>query len=148
MKPGFKFAEYEYKGVPVRFGIGPRDLENNTIEVARRDTLSKEMMPMEGIEDKIVVLLEEIQQNLFDRAKKFRADKSRNVDNWEEFKVEIEKGGFLYAHWDGSPETEQKIKEETKATIRAIPLDAKEEDGLCVYSGKPSNKRVVFARAY
>lgn len=147
-KPGFKFAEYEYKGVPVRFGIGPRDLENRTIEVARRDTLTKEIMPMEGIEDKISALLDEIQQNLFDRAVEFRTSKSRNVDSWEEFKTEIEKGGFLYAHWDGTSETEQKIKEETKATIRTIPLDAKEEDGKCIYSGQPSNKRVVFARAY
>ncbi len=147
-KPGFKFAEYEYKGVPVRFGIGPRDLENKTIEVARRDNLTKEMMPMEGIEEKVLLLLDEIQQNLFERASNFRKKNSKNVDTWEEFKIEIEKGGFLYAHWDGSSETEQKIKEETKATIRAIPLDAKEEMGKCIYSGLPSSKRVVFARAY
>lgn len=147
-KPGFKFAEYEYKGVPVRLAIGPRDLENKTVEVARRDTLSKEMMPMDGLAEKIAALLEDIQQSLFARALDFREKNSREVNSWEEFKVEIEKGGFLYAHWDGTPETEQKIKEETKATIRAIPLDAPEEEGKCVFSGKPSNRRVVFARAY
>ncbi len=147
-KPGFKFAEYEYKGVPIRFGIGPRDLENESIEVARRDNLTKEILPMEGIEEKVLVLLNEIQQNLFNRALAFRSANSRNVDTWEEFQLEIEKGGFLYAHWDGTSETEQKIKEATKATIRAIPLDAKEEEGKCIFSGKPSNKRVVFARAY
>lgn len=147
-KPGFKFAEYEYKGVPVRLGIGPRDLKNESVEVARRDTLTKEILPMEGIEDKIETLLEEIQVNLFEKASKFRGEKSRNVETWDEFKEEIEKGGFLYAHWDGTPETEQKIKEETKATIRTIPMNAKEEEGKCVYSGKPSKQRVVFARAY
>jgi len=147
-KPGFKFAEYEYKGVPVRLAIGPRDLENKTVEVARRDTLTKEMMPMDGLAEKIAALLEDIQQSLFNRALDFREKNSREVNSWEEFKVEIEKGGFLYAHWDGTPETEQKIKEETKATIRAIPLDAPEEDGKCIFSGKPSNRRVVFARAY
>jgi prolyl-tRNA synthetase len=147
-KPGFKFAEYEYKGVPVRLGIGPRDLQNESVEVARRDTLTKEILPMEGIEDKIEVLLEEIQNSLFERALKFREGNSRKVETWEAFKEEIEKGGFLYAHWDGSPETEQKIKEETKATIRAIPLDAPEEEGKCIYSGAPSTRRVIFARAY
>ncbi len=147
-KPGFKFAEYEYKGVPVRLGIGPRDLKNESVEVARRDTLTKEILPMEAIEDKIEALLEEIQNSLFERALKFREESSRNVDSWEAFKVEIEKGGFLYAHWDGSPETEQKIKEETKATIRAIPLDAPEEEGKCIYSAAPSSRRVIFARAY
>jgi prolyl-tRNA synthetase len=147
-KPGFKFAEYEYKGVPVRLAIGPRDLQNNSVEVARRDTLSKEILPMEGIEDRIEALMEEIQENLFEKAKNFREENSRNVDSWEAFKVEIEKGGFLYAHWDGSPETEQKIKDETKATIRAIPLDNAGEEGNCVYSGKPSKQRVIFARAY
>ena len=147
-KPGFKFAEYEYKGVPVRLAMGPRDLENGTVEIARRDTLTKETIPAEGIENKIETLLVEIQDNLFQKALKFRESQSREVQTWDEFKVEIEKGGFLYAHWDGTPETEQKIKEETKATIRAIPLDAAEEDGKCIYSGKPSNKRVIFARAY
>jgi len=147
-KPGFKFAEYEYKGVPVRLAIGPRDLENGTVEVARRDTLTKETMPIEGIGDKLVGIMDEIQKSLFDRAYQFREDNSRKVETWDEFLVEIEKGGFLYAHWDGTPETEQKIKDETKATIRAIPLDAPEEEGKCIYSGKPSNKRVVFARSY
>jgi prolyl-tRNA synthetase len=147
-KPGFKFAEYEYKGVPVRLAIGPRDLENGTVEVARRDTLTKETMPIEGIEDKLVGIMDEIQKSLFDRAYQFRENNSRKVETWDEFLVEIEKGGFLYAHWDGSPESEQKIKDETKATIRAIPLDAPEEEGKCIYSGKPSNKRVVFARSY
>ena len=147
-KPGFKFAEYEYKGVPVRLAMGPRDLENGTVEIARRDTLTKETIPAEGIENKIETLLVEIQDNLFQKALKFRESQSREVQTWDEFKVEIEKGGFLYAHWDGTPETEQKIKDETKATIRAIPLDAAEEDGKCIYSGKPSNKRVIFARAY
>lgn len=147
-KPGFKFAEYEYKGVPVRLGIGPRDLENGTVEVARRDTLTKEVMEMEGIENKIEVLLEEIQENLFKKALAFREENSRNVDTWEDFLVQIEKGGFLYAHWDGTAETEQKIKDETKATIRAIPLDGDGEEGKCIYTGNPSAKRVVFARAY
>lgn len=147
-KPGFKFAEYEYKGVPIRLGVGPRDLENGTVEVARRDTLTKEVMEMEGIEDKIEALLEEIQENLFTKALAFREENSRKVETWDEFLVEIEKGGFLYAHWDGSPETEQKIKDETKATIRAIPLDGEEEEGKCIYTGNPSTKRVVFARSY
>ncbi len=147
-KPGFKFAEYEYKGVPVRLAIGPRDLENGTVEVARRDTLTKEVVAMEGIENHIESLLEQIQINLYTRAEKYRNENSRKVDTWEEFNVEIEKGGFLYAHWDGTPETEQSIKDETKATIRAIPLDAEMEDGKCIYSGKPSKYRVVFARSY
>ncbi|NPD45138.1 MULTISPECIES: proline--tRNA ligase [unclassified Lentimicrobium] len=147
-KPGFKFAEYEYKGVPIRLGVGPRDLENGTVEVARRDTLTKEVIDMEGIEDKIEALLEEIQENLYTKALAFREKNSRNVETWDEFLVEIEKGGFLYAHWDGSPETEQKIKDETKATIRAIPLDGEEEGGKCIYTGNPSAKRVVFARSY
>ena len=147
-KPGFKFAEYEYKGVPVRLAIGPRDMENGTVEVARRDTLSKEIMEMDGIENKILSLLDEIQENLYAKALKFREEKSRKVETWDEFKIEIEKGGFLYAHWDGTSETEQKIKDETKATIRTIPLNAPEEEGKCIYSGKPSNKRVVFAISY
>jgi len=147
-KPGFKFAEYEYKGVPIRLAIGPRDLENGTVEIARRDTLTKETMPIEGIEDKLVTLLEDIQTGLYERAKKFRDENSRRVDSWDEFLVEIEKGGFLYAHWDGTPETEQKIKDLTKATIRTIPLDAPEEKGKCILTGKASNRRVVFARAY
>jgi prolyl-tRNA synthetase len=147
-KPGWKFAEYELKGVPVRLAIGARDLENGTIEVARRDTLSKETVSIEGIDQYILHLLEDIQKNIFQIALERRRKFTRKVDSWEEFKTEIEKGGLLLCHWDGTPETEEKIKEETKATIRCIPLDAEEESGICVYSGKPSTRRVVFARAY
>jgi len=148
-KPGFKFAEWEFKGVPIRIAIGPRDLENGTVEVARRDTLEKEVYKMEDIETKISNLLESIQNNLFQKALDFRAEKTYSVDKWEDFVDVIKnKGGFVYAHWDGTPETEQKIKEATKATIRAIPLDAKEEEGKCIFTGKPSNKRVVFAKSY
>ncbi len=147
-KPGYKFAEYELRGVPVRLAIGMRDLENNTVEVARRDTLSKETLPLEGIEEKIVALLDEIQMNIYQKALKFREENTFKVDTWEEFKEQIERGGFIEAHWDGTGETEEKIKAETKATIRLIPLDAAEEAGKCVYSGAPSNARVVFARAY
>ena len=148
-KPGWKFNEYEFKGIPVRLAIGPRDLENGTIEVARRDTLEKETLQITDIENKIEHLLEQIQDNLYQRALSFREDNTHVVDSWDEFKDVIEnKGGFVLAHWDGTSETEQRIKEETKATIRAIPLDAKEEDGKCIFSGQPSTKRVVFARAY
>jgi prolyl-tRNA synthetase len=148
-KPGWKFAEYELKGIPVRIAIGPRDLQNGTAEVARRDTKVKESMPLEGIEAKISALLEDIQSNLFNRAKAFMDEKSSKVDTYEDFKKVLdEKGGFIYAHWDGTAETEQKIKEETKATIRNIPLDNPKEDGVCIYSGKPSAQRVIFARAY
>ncbi|MDK2909171.1 MAG: prolyl-tRNA synthetase [Bacteroidales bacterium] len=146
--PGWKFNEYEFKGFPVRLAIGPRDLENGTVEVARRDTLTKEIMSMEGLEAKVADLLEQIQVNLFDRALRFREANTRKVNSWEEFKEEIEKGGFLLAHWDGTPETEEKIKEETKATIRLIPLNPEPEPGKCVYTGKPSPYRVVFARSY
>jgi len=148
-KPGWKFSEYEFKGVPVRLAIGPRDLENNTIEVARRDTLEKEILQQEDIENKIANLLEQIQKNLYQKALSFREDNTYYVNTWDEFKDVIEnKGGFVYAHWDGTSETEEKIKEETKATIRTIPLDGKKEEGLCIYSGKPSYQRVVFAKAY
>lgn len=146
--PGWKFNEYEFKGFPVRLAIGPRDLENGTVEVARRDTLTKEIMSMEGLEAKVADLLEQIQGNLFDRALRFREANTRKVNSWEEFKEEIEKGGFLLAHWDGTPETEEKIKEETKATIRLIPLNPEPEPGKCIYTGKPSPHRVVFARSY
>jgi prolyl-tRNA synthetase len=125
-----------------------RDLENGTVEVARRDTLSKESRPIEGIAEYITLLLDEIQQNIYQKALKFREENTFRVDTWDEFKDQIEKGGFILAHWDGTGETEEKIKDETKATIRCIPLDAPEEEGICVYSGKPSNQRVVFARAY
>jgi prolyl-tRNA synthetase len=147
-RSGWKFAEYELRGVPVRLGIGMRDLENGTIEVARRDTLSKESRPLEGITDYVKSLLEEIQSNIYRKAFDFRKENTFRVDSWDEFKTQIEKGGFISAHWDGTSETEEKIKEETKATIRCIPLDAPEEAGADVYSGKPSNKRVIFARAY
>jgi len=147
-KPGWKFAEYELKGVPVRLAMGPRDLENGTVEVARRDTLSKEVVALEGVDEHIVKLLDEIQENIFKKALDFRAESTVSVDTYEEFKKQLDKGGFIMAHWDGSSETEQKIKDETKATIRCIPLDQPDEDGVCIYSGQPSKKRVVFARAY
>jgi prolyl-tRNA synthetase len=148
-KPGWKFSEYEFKGVPVRVTIGPRDIEQGTVEVARRDTLEKEVFQMTDIENKIAHLLDQIQQNLYDKALAFRENSSYFVDTWDEFKEVIDnKGGFVYAHWDGTPETEEKIKEETKATIRIIPLNNQMEPGKCVFSGKPSTQRVVFAKAY
>jgi prolyl-tRNA synthetase len=147
-KPGYKFAEYELRGVPVRLALGMRDLENNTVEIARRDTLTKETVPLDGVEDRIAALLEEIQQNIYDRALKFREDNTFVIDTWDEFRAQIEKGGFILAHWDGTAETEEAIKAETKATIRCIPFNSVEEAGKCVYSGKPSSKRVLFARAY
>ena len=148
-RPGFKFAEYELKGVPVRLALGGRDLENNTIEVARRDTRTKETLLRDGIEDAIENLLEEIQLSIYNKAYAFREEMTTKVDSYEEFKkVLAEKGGFISAHWDGTSETESKIKEETKATIRCIPLDNKLEDGICMFSGKPSTQRVVFALAY
>jgi len=148
-KPGWKFAEYELKGVPVRLAMGPRDLENGTVEVARRDTLTKEVVSFENIEEYVANLLEEIQRNIFQKAFDYRAEHITQVDTWDEFKdVLVNKGGFISAHWDESPETEQKIKEETKATIRCIPLDAVDEDGKCIYTGNPSKRRVLFAIAY
>lgn len=148
-KPGWKFNEYEFKGVPVRLAIGPRDLENGTVEVARRDTLEKNVYQLTDIENKVAHLLDNIQENLYQKALAFREDNTHLVDSWEEFCDVIEnKAGFISAHWDGTAETEQKIKEETKATIRVIPIDARPEAGKCVYSGKPSLKRVIFARAY
>ena len=147
-KPGFKFAEWELKGVPVRIAAGPRDVENNSVEIARRDTLEKTSVAIDNIEDYITNLLEEIQNNIFQKALDFRKSKTVKADTWEEFKEQIENSMFVYAHWDGTPETEQKIKEETKATIRCIPLDDDFEDGKCIYSGQPSKRRVIFARAY
>ncbi|MFZ5971082.1 MAG: proline--tRNA ligase [Bacteroidota bacterium] len=148
-KPGYKFAEYEMRGVPVRLAIGPRDLENGTVEMARRDTKEKKVVPLDQVVSLIPALLDEIQQNIYQRALKFRQEMTTRVDTYEEFKKVLDdKGGFVLAHWDGTAETEAKIKEETKATIRCIPLDAPEEHGKCVYSGKPSTKRVLFARAY
>ena len=147
-KPGWKFAEYELKGVPVRLAMGARDLENGTVEVARRDTLTKETVSIEGVEKYIADLLEEIQQNIYKKAFDYRTSVTREVNSYDEFKVEIEKGGFLLCHWDGTPETEEKIKEDTKATIRCIPIDGDNTPGVCMVTGKPSARRVVFARAY
>ena len=147
-KPGYKFAEWELKGVPVRLAMGPRDLENGTIEVARRDTLEKEVLPLEDIAEKIENLLEKIQENIYQKALDFRDENTFTVDTWEEFMERIKKGGFVKAHWDGTPETEQKIKDKTKATIRLIPMDKSGETGKCIFTGLPSEKRVVFARAY
>jgi prolyl-tRNA synthetase len=148
-KPGFKFAEYELKGVPVRIAIGPRDLDNGTVEVARRDTKEKQVMKLDTVVESVVQLLEDIQKNMYTRALKFRADSTTKVESYDEFKKILdEKGGFILAHWDGTSETETKIKEETKATVRCIPLNAEEEEGSCIYSGKPSKRRVLFARAY
>ncbi len=148
-KPGWKFAEYELKGVPVRLAMGMRDMENGTIEIARRDTLTKETVSQEEVTGKVKDLLEKIQNNLFDRALQFRDEHITKVNNMDEFKEVLEtKGGFISAHWDGTTETEKKIKELTKATLRCIPLDAEEEAGKCVLTGKPSNRRVLFAKAY
>lgn len=148
-KPGFKFAEWELKGVPLRIAIGPRDLENGTVEVARRDTKEKQVMKMDDITSSIPTLLDDIQKNIYQRALKFKTDMTTRVDTFDEFKKVLEeKGGFIAAHWDGTAETEQKIKGETKATIRCIPLDAVAEEGKCIYSGKPSNRRVLFAMSY
>lgn len=149
-RPGFKFAEHEMRGVPVRVGIGKRDLEKGVVEVARRDTKEKEQQGLDGVVEHVVQLLEDIQNNLYDRAVKFREEKTTSVDNFDDFKAVLDQEipGFISAHWDGTAETEQKIKELTKATIRCIPNDAPEEDGVCVYSGKPSKRRVLFAKAY
>jgi prolyl-tRNA synthetase len=147
--PGWKFADYEMKGVPVRLAIGPRDLENKTIEVVRRDTLKKETIPIERLNNHITILLDEIQKNIYSRALKFRSENTYFIDDWKQFIYILEnQGGFIMAHWDGTAETEGKIKEETKATIRCIPLDAPEEEGKCIYSGKPSKRRALFARSY
>jgi prolyl-tRNA synthetase len=148
-KPGWKFADYELKGVPVRIAVGPRDLENNTIEVARRDNLTKETIAVEKVFEYIPALLADIQNNIYNKALNFRKENTFYVDTWDEFlKVLDNQGGFIMAHWDGSAETEEKIKEETKATVRCIPLDSPEEPGKCVYSGKPSKRRVLFAISY
>lgn len=148
-KPGFKFNEYELKGVPVRLAVGQRDLDNGTYEVARRDTLEKEIVPMDAVVSKIEFLLEDIQESIYKKAAAFREDKITEVDSYEEFKTVLEKkGGFISAHWDGTNETEDRVKEETKATIRCIPIDAKNEAGSCMVTGKPSIRRVLFAKAY
>jgi len=148
-KPGWKFAEYEFKGVPVRLAIGPRDMENGTVEVARRDTLEKETLQMSDIDHKVENLLKQIQENLYRKAHDFRDENTHRADTWEEFTDLIEnKGGFVYAHWDGTAETELKIREKTKASIRLIPIKGEKEEGSCILTGKPSQRRVVFAKAY
>ncbi|NNE36113.1 MAG: proline--tRNA ligase, partial [Rhodothermales bacterium] len=149
LRPGWKFNEYEVQGVPIRIAIGPRDIANGTVEVAYRHTREKESRSVETLPDEAFGLLEEVQQSLYDKAKEFRTSKTTVVDSYDEFKEVLEsKGGFLLAHWDGSAETETKIKEETKATIRCIPFDGDDEPGKDLVSGKPSERRVVFAKAY
>ena len=147
-RPGFKFADYELKGVPVRLVLGARDIENGTVEVMRRDTLEKETAPLAGIADHVASLLEDIQKNIYDKALKMRKEKTYVCDSYEEFKEKIEDGGFFLCHWDGTTETEERIKAETKATIRCIPLDSEEEEGVCMVTGKPSKRRVIIARNY
>jgi prolyl-tRNA synthetase len=148
-KPGWKFNEYEMKGIPVRIAIGPRDLEKDTVEIARRDTLEKEIIPRNSVGDVVRGLLEDIQQNIYRKSLEFRRTNTMKIDDWEEFKdVMKNRPGFVLAHWDGSRDTEVRIKEETKATIRCIPFDAEPEEGKCIYSGKPSHNRVLFAQAY
>ena len=147
-RPGFKFADYELKGVPVRLALGARDLENGTIEVMRRDTLEKETMPIEGIEERVQQLLEEMQTNIYKKALALRESRTTTADSYDEFKEKIEQGGFILAHWDGTTETEERVKEETKATIRCIPLDGDKTPGKCMVTGRPSAQRVIFARNY
>jgi len=148
-RPGWKFAEYEMKGVPLRIAIGTRDIENNVAELARRDTRDKTSVSLDGLDERIQQLLEDIQQNIFMKAHQYREEHITEVNSWDEFVSVLEgKGGFISAHWDGTPESEDQIKTKTKATIRCIPLGNKQEDGLCIFSGKPSKERVLFARAY
>ena len=148
-KPGYKFAEWELKGVPLRIAIGPRDIENGTVELARRDTKEKSVTSIDGIDLHIKNLLNEIQSAIYERAKSFRDENIHTVNSWDEFKEVLNsKGGFISAHWDGTGETEEKIKELTKATIRCIPLDNIQEEGKCVLTGNPSKQRVLFAKAY
>ena len=147
-RPGFKFADYELKGVPVRLVIGARDLENNTVEVMRRDTLEKHEASLDGIVDYVANLLEEIQANIYKKALDFRNSHIIEVNSYDEFKEKIEEGGFLLAHWDGTTETELRVKEETKATLRCIPFGFDETPGTCIFTGKPSARRVIFARNY
>jgi len=147
-RPGWKYAEWELKGVPLRLAVGMRDLENGVAEVFRRDTLTKESLPLPGLAQRLAALLEEIQQSLLDRARSRMQAQTYTADSYADFKQKLEAGGFIRAHWDGTTETEQKIKDETKATIRCIPLDEPAEAGTCIYSGQPSRQRVVFARAY
>ena len=146
--PGWKFAEYEFKGVPVRIAIGPRDMQNESVELARRDLKTKEIVKQVDLISKVEHLMKEIQDNLYNKAVAFRKESTHSVDTYDDFKKALEKGGFVYAHWDGTSETEEKIKEDTKATIRCIPIGEKSESGKCVVTGKPSAQRVVFAMAY
>ena len=148
-RPGWKFAEYEMKGVPIRLALGMRDIENNVVEIARRDGGDKQTVSIDGLTDHIVKTLDEIQTGMFEKALKFRTENIREANSWEEFtKIIDNEGGFVAAHWDGTEETEDKIKELTKATIRCIPLNNKQEDGKCVLTGNPSSQRVYFAKAY
>jgi len=148
-RPGWKFAEYELRGVPVRIALGARDLDNNVAEIVRRDTKEKRSVSLDGLTDYIVNLLTDIQQSMYSKAKTFRDEHTTPVNSWDEFEKTLdEKTGFVLAHWDGTAETEEAIKEKTKATIRCIPLDAKQENGKCILTGKPSRQRVLFARAY
>jgi prolyl-tRNA synthetase len=148
-RPGFKFAEYELKGVPVRLAMGGRDIENGTVEIVRRDTKEKQTISRENLDIYVENLLEEIQKNIYTKALNFRQEKTTEVNSYEEFKEVLDsKGGFIYAHWDGTPETEKRIKDETKATIRCVPLNNKQETGNCILTGNPSAQRVIFARAY
>jgi prolyl-tRNA synthetase len=148
-RPGWKFAEYEMKGVPIRITLGARDLENNLVEVARRDTKEKKSISLDGLASNIEGLLSEIQVSMYTKAKNYRDDHITPANNWEEFeKLLDEKGGFISAHWDGTADTEEKIKDKTKATIRCIPFDNRQEEGKCILTGKPSSQRVLFARAY
>ncbi|GGE23485.1 proline--tRNA ligase [Sphingobacterium cellulitidis] len=148
-RPGFKFAEWELKGVPLRVALGARDMQNGTVELARRDTQTKETVQQAGLPDRIAALLNEIQDNIYNKALTYRDEHITEVNSYDEFKQVLEeKGGFISAHWDGTVETEKRVKEETKATIRCIPLDAKEEEGVCIFTGKPSKQRVLFAKAY
>jgi prolyl-tRNA synthetase len=148
-KPGWKFNQHEVEGVPLRVAVGPRDIKNDKVELARRDTGDKTLIDRDALTERVVVLLDEIQQGLYDRAQQRIEDNSHVVDDYETFKKVLdEKGGFIYAHWDGTEETEAKIKEETKATIRCIPLDGDKKEGKCMVTGKPSKQRVIFARAY
>jgi prolyl-tRNA synthetase len=148
-RPGWKFAEYEMKGVPVRIALGARDVENNVAEVVRRDTKEKRSVSLDGLSNYIITLLGDIQQAMFNKAKKYRDEHTTKVDSWSDFEKTLdEKGGFITAHWDGTAETEEAIKEKTKATIRCIPLDGELENGKCILTGKPSKRRVLFARAY
>ncbi len=148
-KPGWKFNEYEFKGVPVRLAMGPKDIENGTVEVARRDTLEKEVISIDNVVEHVAKLMEEIQENLYNKAQTHQSENTTEVSDYNEFKEVLKsKGGFILAHWDGTPETEDHIKQETKATIRCIPLDGDDKEGTCIYSGKPSKQKVLFAKAY